>query len=528
MTVAELGTLRARYLRSADRFKAIWTYHQFASGAFRNLLGSTVPYAIDYERVYDSIKHVSSMLNASQSTAAAQALDRVEVSLATVTSTLLEADDLIAASVLRRFFEKLKRQDDEIIQFLIKFYCYADAVEADRRDKLDFLFTRLGEDYSPMRSEFVVREALPLRHRIMTLVSLLNLAQPPQEEIMRVIGVLRTMRQDIASTDRFDDLVEKNLVRNARALKHRVGDLYFQPDVLMAVIDLNIESKNRYLRLYGPEEARLIEETEKLVAHGSALERNFGDTNPGLAEEIARFRVYKERFDVSRAESNVKADFVARLKSSMNAILAQLDQVLTQLEAAPGEQSSEGEALPAPAIAETFFDDAQAAAEVAQRFGRNEPLLDFLQRIAGAIALVDTSVEPEEVVQLPCARELRLEPWEAAAYQKLFERRSADAEEDTDELWALFLRAAALRVKVDEEATSLATAMAASVRPQQEMLARAKRSLDIAKELDEQFGDFLQEAVYYSNRRIVHQLYRSRFRLLRAFSGLWLVYDRHA
>jgi hypothetical protein len=225
LTVAELGTLRARYIRSADRFKAIWTYHQFASGAFRNLLGATVPYAIDYERLYDSIKHVSSILNAAQSTAAAQALDRVDVSLDGVTSTLLEADDRIAASVLRRFFEKLKRQDDEIIQFLIKFYCYADAVEADRRDKLDFLFTRLSEDYSPMRSEFVVREALPLRQRIMSLVSLLNLAQPPQEEVIRVIGVLRTMRQEIASTDRFDDLVEKNLVRNARAEAPHRGPL---------------------------------------------------------------------------------------------------------------------------------------------------------------------------------------------------------------------------------------------------------------------------------------------------------------
>ena len=39
-------------------------------------------------------------------------------------------------------------------------------------------------------------------------------------------------------------------------------------------------------------------------------------------------------------------------------------------------------------------------------------------------------------------------------------------------------------------------------------------------------GDFLHEAVYYSNPKILHQLYRSRFRLLRGFSGLWLIYDR--
>ena len=68
--------------------------------------------------------------------------------------------------------------------------------------------------------------------------------------------------------------------------------------------------------------------------------------------------------------------------------------------------------------------------------------------------------------------------------------------------------------------------MAAGAKPEPEILSHAKRSLDLAKELDEQFGDFLQEAAYYANRRILHQLYRSRFRLLRGFSGLWLVYDR--
>ncbi|HVE71375.1 MAG TPA: hypothetical protein VNI54_08415 [Thermoanaerobaculia bacterium] len=513
MTVPELSALHTRYVRIADRFKSIWTYHQFASGAFRNLLGSPVPYTVDFEKVYESVKHVSSMLNAAQTLSASQAIDRVEASLDRVMQTLLEADDRIAASVLRRFFEKLKRQDDDIIQFLIKFYCYADAVEADRRDKLDFLFTRLGEDYATMRAEFIMRESLNLRQRVIALVSLLRVAEAQQDEAIRVIRAIHTMRAEIASAERFDDLVEKNLVRNARAFKHRIGDLYFHPDVLMAVIELNIESKNRYIRLYQPEEQRLIEETEKLVAHGSALERNFD----GLAEELERFREQKERFDVARAESNVKSDMVARLKASMNSILAQLDRGL-----------EDAEVESPPPLPETFFDETRQSEEMVERFGRNEPLIDFLQRIASAIGLVDTSVDPEEVVQLPCARELRLEAWEAAAYQKLFDRRAVDAPEDNDELWLLYLRAAALRVKVDEEATILATAMAAGVRPEPELLMRAKKSLDLAKELDEQFGDLLQEAVYYANRKIMHQLYRSRFRLLRGFSGLWLIYDRQS
>lgn len=516
MTVLELGALHSRYVRASDRFKAIWTYHQFASGALRNLLGANVPYDIDFNKLFESIKQVSAILNAAQTTAAAQALDRVDLALGRATQTLLDADDRIAASAMRRFFERLKRQDDNIIQFLIKFYLYADAVEADRRDKLDFLFTRLGEDFASSRSEYVTRESLQLRQRVIALVSILRVSEPAEDEVIRLIRAIRVMRDDIASAEKFEELVERNLVRNARAFKHRVGDLYFHPDVLLAIIELNIEAKNRYLRLYAPEEQRLIEETEKLVEHGEAIERNFGDTNPQLLDEIARFREYKERFDVSRAESNVKSDVVARLKASMNSILAQLDRGIADEEPAP------------QIIPESFFDEAQQNELVTERFGRTDPLLDFLLRIASGVGLVDISVDPDEIVQLPCARELRLEPWEATAYQKLFDRRAPEAEEDNEELWSLYLRAAALRLKVDEEATILATAMAAGVRPENELLSRAKKSLDLAKELDEQFGDFLQEAVYYANRRILHQLYRSRFRLLRGFSGLWLIYDRQS
>ncbi len=515
MTVLELSTLHARYVRTSDRCKAIWTYHQFATGAYRNLLGSPAPYDIDYNRIVESVKQVSTILNASQMTAASEALDRIDIMLGRVTQTLLDADDGIAPSILRRFFERLKRQDDQIIHFLIKFYLYADAVEADRRDKLDFLFTRLGEDYVAERGEYVPRELLQLRQSVTALVSLLRLGDAPREEVVRLIRAVRTMRDDIGAIEDFDDLVVKNGMRNARSFKHRVGDLYFQPDILLAVIEMNVETKNRYLRLYGPEEQRLIEETEKLVEHGAAIARNFGSANPGLVDEIARFRIHKERFDSLRAESNVKSDVVARLKASMNSILAQLDGGLD-----PDEET--------PNLPESFFDEAQHSEEITERFGHADPLVAFLQRIATAIGLVDTSVDPDEMVQLPCARELRLEPWEAAAYQKLFERRRPEEEEDNEELWVVYLRAAALRMKVDEEATIMATAMAGGVRPEQELLARAKRSLGLAKELDEQFNDFLQEAVYYANRRILHQLYRSRFRLLRGFSGLWLIYDRQS
>ncbi|MDQ3281405.1 MAG: hypothetical protein M3Q69_08335 [Acidobacteriota bacterium] len=512
MTVIEAGALQSRYARISDRFKAIWTAHQFASGVFATFLSEPLPYDIDFRAIFASIKAAARSLSGTYPMEAAAQLDAVDESLDAATRHILAADAKISPSLLRRFFERLDHPDESLIECLVRFYFHADAVEGDHRDKVDLLFTRLGEDMDELRGGFVVREALALRQRIVELVSHLRVAAPPHEEVVQVIRAIRSIRDDIESAERFDELSERNLLKHARTFKHRVGDLYFDPDVLLAIVELNVAAKNRFLRLYDREEQRLVAESDKLVEHGSAIARNFGSTNPALVEEIARFRLLRDQFDASRAQSNVKHEIVMRLKASMNAIMAQLDRGL------------DPEVEP-PELPPAFFEEARAIGSMTARFGRSEPLLEHVLRIDAAIEGADPALAPEELVKAPGARELRLEPWEAAAYQKLVDRRPAEAEEDTEELWLVYVRAAALRIKIDEEATILSTAVSTGVHPDADLLARAKKSLELGKELDESFSDLLQEAVYYSNRRIHRQLYRSRFRLLRGFSGLWLIYD---
>jgi hypothetical protein len=513
MTVDAAGDLQTRYARISDRFKATWTSHQFASGVFSQILGEELPYEIDFRLLFERIKSAGRVLSGTYPNEATTLLDNLEEALGEVAQMILTADARLSPSLLRRFFDRLKHPDDSIVDCLIKFYLYADAVEGDRRDKLDLLFTRVGEDFHPEREEYVLRESLGLRQHIIELVSLLRVAAAPREEVARLIRAIKLISDDIQAAAAFDDFAERNLLKDARTFKHRVGDLYFDPDVLMAIIEMNVSAKNRFHRLYGNEERRLVEDADRLMQHGAAIERNFGDANPALAGEFAHFRLLREQFDSARAQSNVKHEVVSRLKASMNTIMAQLDQGLD-----PEIETAE---LPA-----TFFDEARKIGSMTARFGRTEPLLEYVLRIDAAIETADPALTPEEMVQLPEARELRLESWELAAYQKLVDRLGPEAEEDTEELWLLYVRAAALRLKIDEEATILATAISAGAQPEAQLLAKAKKSLDLAKALDEQFGDLQQEAVYYSNRRILHQLYRSRFRLLRGFSGLWLIYDR--
>lgn len=515
MSVAEIGLLHGRYVRLTDRFKAFWTYHHFASGVYKSLLRHPLPYSIDFQRTYDRMKAVSSMLNSAQVPEAAAALGLCELALDRASAQLLRADEGIGASVLRRFFEKLKKQDETTVQQLIKFYFYTDALEGDHRDKIDFLFTRIGEDFLTDRGEYGWRDSLEFRERIIALVSLLHIADAPQAEVVRLIRAVRSIRDEIQAAEAFEELTDRNLLKNARMFKHRLGDLYFHPDVLLAIVELNVVTKNRFMRLYADDEQRIVDDSQKLIEHGAAIERNFGDTNPHLMLEIARFREFKEQFDAGRAGSNVKHDVITHLKQSMANILAQLDKGLGT------EEEPEESELPA-----SFFRETERVENVQARFGFDAILERHLLRIAGAIDFVDGSVMPEEIAEIPTVKELRLEAWEIGAYQKLFERRAAEGDDDNEELWLLYVRAAALRLRVDEEATLLAAAVTAGVTPDPNVVTGAKQSLDRAKELDESFSELLRQAVDTANSRVLHQLYRSRFRLLRGFSGLWLIYDR--
>src|SRR5436190_21628853 len=244
MSVVDIGVLHGRYVRLTDRFKAVWTYHQFASAVFKNFLDAPLPYSIAFQSTYDRIKGVSATLNAAQAREATANMDLCDLALERASEPLLCVDDQITTPIVRRFFEKLKKQDETIVQNLIKFYFYADAVEGDRRDKLDYLFTRIGEDFMADRGEYWSRDSLEFRERVIALVALLRVEETPQEEVMRVILAVRALRDQIQAAERFEELTEKNLLRNARQFKHRLGDFYFNPDVLLSIVELNVVTKN--------------------------------------------------------------------------------------------------------------------------------------------------------------------------------------------------------------------------------------------------------------------------------------------
>lgn len=509
MSVAEIGQLHGRYVRLSDEFKAIWTYNQFAAGVYKSFLHAPLPYRVDFQKLYENIRASSDLIQSSNPQNAVPILERCERELNTITRLLVGADDGVKPSVLRRFLEKLKQQDEKIIFNLIKFYLYADAVEGDPRDKIDFLFTKIGEDFVEARGEYWSKDSLELRKQFVSLLAIRPVREVDQKEIIILIRSIRENKEEIQQVDSFDRLSELNLLEKLRKFKHRIGELYFHPDVLLAIVDCNVTMKNRFQKLFREEEQRIIDDSQRLFAEEDAITRSLGATNPSIRDEMERFRRFKQEFDESRANSNLKYTVITQLKNSIATILQQIDRGLD--ERAPEE------------VPTTFLLEVQQNEAVQSRFG-NDPLLHRkLVHLLTVLDAVDPHLGEERIAREPIVNQLRLEPWEVLAYLKLFTGHPLTAD-DTEELLLLYLRAAALRLSIEDQAKIL-SAVPEGDPPEDSFLKTISETLDRAKEYDQLFGDFLHEGIYYSDPDILHKLYRSRFRLVRSFSGLWLLYD---
>src|SRR5438270_403928 len=146
VSVAEIGALHGRFTRQSERFKSAWTFHQFASGAYKNLLDDPLPYTIDFEKIYERLKTISITINSGQMDEAHAALAANDVALDHAQRTLIAADDRLTPPVVRRFFERLKRTGDAIIHHLTGFCFYAGSSDRCRRDKIHLLLTRFWLD----------------------------------------------------------------------------------------------------------------------------------------------------------------------------------------------------------------------------------------------------------------------------------------------------------------------------------------------------------------------------------------------
>lgn len=253
----DLKKVHLAYTRLSERFRTLWTFHQFLQGLHRTLFRDEPPYQIAFAPLYEQIKRIKGTKSYEPAEKSLEQMARLDTQLASVHATLAEDDRKIPPHTLRQFFEKMKADDEKLVISILKFYFYEHQLSTDELDKVDFLMTRIGTRRLA-DGTLEMRAPEELQELSSAFLSLTGREGSDPDEVKSVVNVLEILRHDLDACRRFEDLSKKKTLENIRTLKHRMGRAFYSPEVMNAVLASNVAAKKKWEILYKEEERRIL------------------------------------------------------------------------------------------------------------------------------------------------------------------------------------------------------------------------------------------------------------------------------
>ena len=532
-----------RYTILSDRFRSLWTFYQFLGGVLKHLGEGPMPYTYDFQALHSQLRGLVHTVGVESTANATLEVDRLERELDRIQRDLGKIDNEIPPSVMRKFFDHIKRQDERVLGALLKFYLLSNYFEQDTLDKLDILFTRLAE--TPLEDGRVApRDSDDLLLTFRRLGEFTELPPLPPAEAAALAEAVGAVRRELESIDDYQTLVRSEVYERYRKLKQRLGTTALHPSMLVEITATNIVAKNRFKDLFEAEERKVVENTNRIYDIERYLDRHPELASERLRRQIEEFRHVRIRYESSLRAENIKRDDITEMTRAMHAVLAQFDPSPRRL-VGPDDITAGIPIAGLEAPVSTGGASGSTPPEEPERPARragggdrqqettltdilpSDPLLnESLHKIMFALEMVVWDRLPAQVADAPEIRNLNLEPWEVATYRKLSEGK-VDKGSAEWELDRFFLTSAALRLKMEEERNEI-TRLESANTPDRlfEVLERSARSLDRARDMDRRFQWFIDDMVFRGETHQLESLYRSRFRFLHAYSGLWLVHQQ--
>lgn len=523
MATVAMHDLNQRYVRLADRSRSQWTFYQFLQGLFKHLRGASCPLEIDFNALFNALREIPDTLGVSDTSRAEKALVTISAKLEDQAKKLLTVDADIPPSLLRRFFDRLRTQDEKVLLAIIKFYLDVKEPSQDILDKLDILFTRLSE-IPRGDGTSLAREKHELERIVQPLLQARELPRTSEQEIGILLTALSDLKSEVVSSRSFTELVGGGSLDRFRSLKRRLGPSFLHPALLPPLLQTTVTIKNRFHDLWQEEQASLLEDTSRVRELQRQLESQPELMSNELREAFEAFAAVRQRFDRGREEESVRREDALELRLTLNRILEQFDKGYPS---AGGQRGFGGHG----------FETIEQATEVEDSGGEpgrstdetvdlvSDPLIqEYVSKLVFALELVGTDRSPSDAAHAKELVTLRLEPWEIEACQNIGKGRLAPGSLAA-ERGRLFLQAAALRVRMDEEAREIDRLQRRESEHLVDQIERATQSLHRAAEYERRFTWLIDDALYRGDTEPLEKLHRSRFRLLQSYSSLWLIHN---
>lgn len=499
MSVDALTVVHRRYIDSSERFRAAWAYQQFITSLYKVLLDGEAPRSpVDFTELHAELREISQHLNASATDFVRERLDRVDQRLSRVMAAMLAEDSRIDPANLRQFFQRVRHTSDRVLAQLVKFYLYAHdggTWPESRLDKMDFLLTRIVSLEQGEGAGSVSGQHDTTRELLRGLWSLLGQSAPSEAAVEQQLRLIAGIRTELAQVTNLDELGRREVVTRFRQIKHGLGSQILYPDLLFVVLDANLKLAQRVQSLYKDEEQRLTDDYQRIFELGrNAL---FDDQ---LDSELAEFRRQIDSFERRLKNEELSLDDLAQIRRRMRSLMPRLAPV------AGGPQVASGR----PAVVKGVA-PAAAAGFVAAR---------QLEAIRSALAGVGVDEDERMAVLRPEIFSLRLEPREIQAHRRITGGRSGEIE-------PFLLECAASRILMNEQVVEIRGILdETSTSGEAPIFASARATARAADRLLRQFDYFLEQAVQDGDLEEARDLQLLRVRLMRDYSGLWLLAHR--
>ncbi len=324
MRTSGRASASVRYTTLSDRFRSLWTFYQFLNGVLKHIDEGPMPYSYDFQGLHRHLQDLVHTVGIEANARASTELDQVERELDRIHRELSRIEGEFAPSVLRKFFDHIKRQDEKVLCALIKFYLLYKHFEQDTLDKLDILFTRLAEAPSE-DGRAVPRDPDDLQRTFLTLSEFANLPEVPTAELSPLMEAVLSIRQELQEVDGYETLVESKVFDRYRRLKQRLGRTALHPSLLVEITTTNVVAKNRFKELFETEEKKVVEKTNRISEIERYLTQHPELANDDLQQQLEDFRHFRIRYESGRRKQNVKRDDITEMTRAMQAVLAQFD-----------------------------------------------------------------------------------------------------------------------------------------------------------------------------------------------------------
>lgn len=509
MTTTDIATLHRRYVDLASRFKSAWTFHQFLQGIQKFFAEVEIGrYPSDFQEIHGTLKAVADNLNGQDGGRLSAQLDQVERQLGQMMGILSAADARVSPTHLRQFFDRVKNFDEQILAQMVRFYLLTAGeagLQGDRRDKVDFLVTKVSEEIDRVSSNYVLRDRTRLRELYQGFAAAAGDLDVDEATLAAGRSRVEEMRRELASLAGFEALTGSGFVARYREVKQQLGRFLFHPELLTLVVETNLSLKNKVRQYYHLEEQRVLDESHRILAGDGQ-----GAGASPIEVELDEFRRSIEDFERKQRRDGVKLDDLALLRRQVAELKPRLER---KADAAAGDMETfrleDGEERPA------------APSSEAARSESGDP---HLKEILEALEGTDNQAPPKTVALSRDIYHLRLEPREVLAYRRLHVRREGDPE-----LEQFLLDAAAVRLRINQEAAEITELLdETAVTKDAPVFERARLTTRHADALVQRFGHFIDLTVQDGAFGEAQQLQLLRMRLIRDYSGLWLLVNRPA